>query len=357
MGFTIKKLHNRIYTIASDDSAYIYKLADCSVSNEYIEEEFNMIKIMSKKDKVFQVFDKLYSLTNINNRIEFRFGNQSLLCNKNTIFPNFNNRFPDKKIIMMRSVYDSNLVSIYNVYLNYSTSIVSVIHSILDIVNTVFRPNNFIHGDFKCNNILYNISTNEIKIIDLEFSIIVDDNIVLKEDTTINLYLDSTDTKVTKRFLFLFDIYILVKSILSCPTFFPLNLYECFMNIYNDYVNNQAFMDFVVIYSMIKNIPVKKTSSGTIDATYDIMMSELTIIPIGVFNNAFKKHVTLVHNIIATNIRINLHNTTNIDGSVFDVLTKTVHDDDHVVSIDSDDIVDTDTDETLNNNGKRMRVF
>ena len=85
---------------------------------------------------------------------------------------------------------------------------------------------------------------------------IVDDYLLLDENATVNLYLNSTDTKVTKRFLFLFDIYILVKSILSCPTYFPLNLYEKLLDIYDNYLDNETFMDFIVIYSMIKNRPI-----------------------------------------------------------------------------------------------------
>ena len=361
MSFIINKLHNRIYTIENNNDGYIYKLSDCSIANEFIVDEFNMFDTMSKKNKAFQVYDKLYTMSNINNKIGFRFGDHSILCNKNAIFPNFDEKFPDKKLAIMRAKYDSNLITVYNVYLKYNKPIITVISSILNIVNTVFRPNNFIHGDFKCNNILYHISTNDIKIIDLEFSVIVDDYLLLDENATVNLYLNSTDTKVTKRFLFLFDIYILVKSILSCPTYFPLNLYEKLLDIYDNYLDNETFMDFIVIYSMIKNIPVKKTSECTIDASYSIMMSELTVIPSGIFNKAFEEHVVIIHNILATNIRLNLHNISNIDNIDLDVIEKTIYDNDHVMSIDNhsdNSIIETsDVTDVTNDNGKRKRSY
>ena len=175
----------------------------------------------------------------------------------------------------------------------------------------------------------------------------------MNNNVKINLYINDSDIKLTKRFLFLFDIYIFIKSILSCPSSFPVDLYEQFKNSYSETHHSEAFLDFFVIYTMLRHIPIKRTIENTIDASYKLIISELSITPTNDFDDDFMNHVIEIHNIIAINIRVNLHSsrTLSVD-NVFNVLEK-ITDSDEVESIYSD--TQKDSQNTINEFGKRCR--
>lgn len=136
---------------------------------------------------------------------------------------------------------------------------INVIRNAMEILNTLKMNMNFVHGDLKLNNILFDLTTEKITFIDLEFTYFLKNNnklITINEIENINLYL-KTDIKkqVKDKFLYLFDIYIFTFS------FFVLKPYSYnkFFHIYlkkfieeNDYSeNNNNFYKFIIIFELL----------------------------------------------------------------------------------------------------------
>lgn len=126
----------------------------------------------------------------------------------------------------------------------------------------VARPNNFIHGDLKCDNILYSKNSMYVRFIDFEFSMILkSETVKIHRTDNINNYLHRSAV-YPKKCLELFDVFMLAKS------FYAFNLTNeehnlLFESLYDEFTKrtvlddeptmNNAFTDFFVVYAMLFN--------------------------------------------------------------------------------------------------------
>lgn len=102
------------------------------------------------------------------------------------------------------------------IYIDYKKDYVNAILQVIDNL----RRLNFYHGDFKCNNIMINISTLEVQIIDLEYSCILQGkNEITWYNVVLNYYDHEDDsycdrvTYFSDRIMYLYDMYKFVVSL------------------------------------------------------------------------------------------------------------------------------------------------
>jgi serine/threonine protein kinase len=158
--------------------------------NTYIE--YNNINIdseivINKSDKIYNL--KLRNLIDINN--------YDLL---------------DNKFSVLIGDYDTNMITFFEIKNNHISmdllcQIYIKIFSIIKFCNDTY---NFVHCDFKSNNILVdkNDPSNKVKIIDLEFSFIINENTRIKDlkNKNVNLYLQlKKNVILTPKFLKFLD--------------------------------------------------------------------------------------------------------------------------------------------------------
>lgn len=162
---------------------------------------------------------------------------------------------------------------IYNntIYMHWDTMLLSYgdiksehkhLCAILRVMDNL-RVLNFFHGDMKCDNIMINIYTCEVQIIDLEYSLILQDekNIIDWNHVTVNYYDRENECYIDeivyfgKRILFLYDIYK-----------FSVSLIFDFQMIWSDfkYVYRETYLDFLVI-SMLVDGDEKEYITSIID--------------------------------------------------------------------------------------------
>lgn len=165
----------------------------------------------------------------------------------------------------------------------------------LNYINVYLRPMNFIHGDLKINNILGKQSCYDIKFIDLEGSLICDKSIILLCDKSnmLNAYL-SVSGLISKEFLFIFDIVVLIFSILTVlrlhfTTF--VNLCKDELKNNKDAIKNMAFMDAFVLTLILNTTScdgktymingvkqdIIRKSDNCLNATFDTILTLFSI--------------------------------------------------------------------------------
>ena len=215
-----KKLVGNIFI----DEQYIYKVfIDCNIGKRLLNIEYDMYNHMNMICDNFKSFD---TMTNIR-------------C--------FNHDH------VLRGIFNPDMV---NFGLMLDHNYMNII-PLLKIIDTTLRPNNFFHGDFKQNNIIFNVITNDIQIIDLEFSrILIDNTIITDEDACLSYYIwDFNNMNITnglyrtfgKRYLFLYDMFKLVASIFDTK----------YVEIYNElFINfkSDTYLDFLLIYNIFIDI-------------------------------------------------------------------------------------------------------
>ena len=153
----------------------------------------------------------------------------------------------------------------------------------------------------------------DIKIIDLEFSLIMPkDTITMIEDHMISLYLNANGIKLTKKYLYLFDVFLLAQSIVSYPCYFSTGIYEFLLQIYqsNDNISNE-FMEFFIIYRLLKNEPSDSHFwNDYLDARYDTINNLILNTKAVSLGSVYESHLTRITEIISEVVRINLHHNT-----------------------------------------------
>jgi len=241
----------------------------CDLNNEY-----NNYKIIEKTDykNYFEKIKNIYSYKNINvyddlviyieyeelessslfpqekcnnidiNDIEITFNIKKLIDNKilskKILIDNFlfieNSDYIDNKLTTDEIInysyiknisflilnYNENNITLYKALNEYSTDKnIELIEQSLYKIKNLHDNLNFIHGDFKLNNILYNINTNNIIFIDLEFSQIIDKKDIFNNFIKINIsdYINSylllkNNFYLNIDFLKFFDIYLFTFS-------------------------------------------------------------------------------------------------------------------------------------------------
>lgn len=308
MDYKLIKLHRVIYAVRhKDGGSVIYKVSDCEEKNKSIKYEFNMIQHMSTLDPDFMTFDNYYSQQIQNGVIELPFYNTKLKCKMDGICKNHNHYF-ENDISLLYTVYNSKLVTIFDYCGMYKNMTIEIVHRVLNKINTVFRPNNFVHGDLKGDNIMYNISTHELKIIDLEFSLLCKTEIIeLTDDNSLSLYLGNV--KVTERYLQLFDIYLFCASLITCTDAFG----DISKIVRNDFVasedHNEVIKDFTVIYTylyLLGDSKLRNRKDNTILGSFDFINRTLMNVIDYNLNDMFNEHVVKIQNIIMENIALNI---------------------------------------------------
>jgi len=215
--------------------------------NTYIE--YNNINIdseivINKSDKIYNL--KLRNLIDINN--------YDLL---------------DNKFSVLIGDYDTNMITFFEIKNNHISmdllcQIYIKIFSIIKFCNDTY---NFVHCDFKSNNILVdkNDPSNKVKIIDLEFSFIINENTRIKDlkNKNVNLYLQlKKNVILTPKFLKFLDIYAL------CVDFIYYNTDKLapFMSVLDDICNKYIEDDCNVLIS--KNNITTDTNNLIVDDSY-----------------------------------------------------------------------------------------
>lgn len=305
MTFQIDKPFPNILTIINGDKQHIYKMAtDDNIRAIELENEYMMIQKMSTISDIFKTFDKYVDCNISNSQIEFPFYNSTLQISKYKISDEFETIYKNS-FNMMYGQLDPNWYTFYVYCRRHKNMFIETVVDILDKVETVFRPNNFIHGDFKGNNIMIDIGNNgnKIKIIDLDFSLIFDSQTTINinnADNLISLYLGPCT--VTKEYLFLFDIWILASSIISCPKFFPSDMHKLIEKYYNnkESIITETFMDFFVIYNILHEYGYKfrNTKRLEIDGRFKTINQYLLRKPSTIYDERYSNHVLKIQNII-----------------------------------------------------------
>lgn len=146
---------------------------------------------------------------------------------------------------------ESNMIGIYNPSLiifgkfhdpNIKNYI--IVYEKIFAIFAMFRKHNFFHGDLHSNNILidrYNFDN--IQIIDLEMSMIMnEENVVLNDcDTLLSIYTDVL--KVSRNFMFLFDMYVFVVTHLR-----DINANVININTYT--IENIVTFDYIILHKI-----------------------------------------------------------------------------------------------------------
>lgn len=306
---SIQRPYDKICIVTYGNVKIIYKLSTMDESVKAIETEYFLIRHMAKIDNAFETFDNYLYQEIIDNKIFFPILEHNLICHLPNLFRTYKTRFQKNKITMMYTILNTKLVTLYN-YINiYNHTAVKNIYKVLDIIHRVFRPNNFIHGDCKLDNIMINSSDYSLKIIDLEFSLLCQDinKITNEDECMIALYLGE-NLILDERYLQLFDIYILCASLVVCRFVLPLNILKAVRNnILNNEIMNETMMDFAVIYIYLFVMGRDKllNDKGNVIGTYDFINKILLNTIDYSLNDIYDKHVIKIQNIIMTNIALN----------------------------------------------------
>jgi hypothetical protein len=276
---TIKRLFQNIIILEYNDENIIYrKILKISFDDEFIERseyEFNNYEIIMKTDYkcYFENFYQKESFKNITNNSTLNFNiifnekKTDIILNIIDILPKEAYYFNENKSYNMTILigdYDKRKVTLSEFIKKYSkiddgmNKIIIVFKKILKIINDIHENLYFYHSDFKLNNILILEEDDKYKIFlfDLEFSFYNDkhyDIIIIDNDYPfINNYLNcANNTKITNKFMRLFDYYILCISLF---TFFNIDfIYQLKNELYEIIIDDKSFY-LVLFYILIDNM-------------------------------------------------------------------------------------------------------
>lgn len=330
-----------------------YKLLKYSLTkecNELLEDEYNKYQIISKNNLSLRynfenfnqiitmnnvVFDSNISLNIINNDIPYTidFNTNILNIDSNDIdYYNDDNvsenedelnkkkkykkikykfksiNFSIKKICFIVCDYDYRKSTfdkfIFKKNINMEHEII-YIKNVLNNLESLYEEQHFIHGDFKCDNILLlkdeNFKNNIIKDIkpyffDLEFSILCTQNkvkIISNHEPRINLYLNlEPNFYLLKEFFHMFDYYLFTISILSYHSELKKNI--SFISFVDKYLNNnnnndQNIMLFFYFYDKIYFYFKKNNTELTVNTMLDYCDYKIIY---NILNYSYNKHLS-----------------------------------------------------------------
>lgn len=225
------------------NKVYFKKIVKYSIHTKYnflLAMEYKNYKKIgdtTNKDYSFESFDDIVYVKNISIREEFSMcikhkENESEtkylinldiqdLCDIVTLRDLGGYRGIISQMVFMVATYDEEKISFDNFLHRNNTNMSDQVHYVAKIMkqlNEIYLERNFIHGDFKIDNIL--IKNEEISFIDLEFShfFTVNNHITVMDENIprVNLYLGSEKNVIlTKNFLHIFDIYLFTISLYS----------------------------------------------------------------------------------------------------------------------------------------------
>ena len=298
MAIVFKKLDISICTIACDGQECIYKFPVNKHETLDLKNEWQMIRKMSKISNVFKTFES-YSVDEVNDtHICFPFYESTIHIAKHNINSEFDNVY-SQAFNMMYYPHNKNLMELQTYCCKNKTML--PIFRVLNIVHTVFRPNNFIHGDFKLDNIMIDTSNDNIKIIDLDYSIICTDKNTLSKYDNIAMYLKPCT--VTKEYLFLYDLWLLATSVNLMTAYAAHDAFEEYYT-WSTSVTD-TFMDFLIICDIIYEDGCSLTEKDTIDGTFDTISKTLLSISTVDHDEKYNAHVEKIQKIVNENILLN----------------------------------------------------
>ena len=287
----INKEYNHIVLINNN---IIIKLPKCKHDIDLLTVEYEIYSLIDHKS--FNSFDTLLEYNDISmntNIVMSLYGTLYQTTAQQLLIKPWSDNFNLKMLV---GKYNKNIISLsqYRRQENMIIKIYQIYENIINIIEYCYNKWNFIHGDFKGNNILINTNNNDIKIIDFEFSLLFNDEQIIIKDQMINLYLKlDIDMIITKDFANFFDIYALCVDLVHN---YSVNLI-LFKNKLEEIINNEQIiksnnlLDFYIIYCNIyKNN--KKTFINTEDRCLNLSFRSI------VFNllHIPKHQVLLVQN-------------------------------------------------------------
>lgn len=236
----------------SDEKEKIYKISHSKSHSETILNEFKLYKRMSKITPCFKSFDEGF-IVEYGNDTEIPFDDDIFTIDISAI------RKQQDNIMLLCGPYNRSYVSFDKLISNNSIADnVSIMYEFTKVIDKYLHGNNFIHGDLKIDNFLYNPETKDFQIIDLEYSFVAsEEQMFVTNKSPIWHYLEKQGI-YNKSFLFLHDTLVLLMSFL----FEYINsdnfniLYNEFFNVYETHKHqvNKTFLSMIVLLQTLMEI-------------------------------------------------------------------------------------------------------
>lgn len=321
-----QRIHDKIFIFTKpNNDKIIYKVSVFDENVKSIKQEYALIRHMALIDNIFNTFDNYLEQDIIAEHILLPVDTVNYSYHMAKLFKSHTIRFENNKFSLMYTNFNPKLVTLYDYFKIYNNDVTKNVLKVLDIVHNVFHSNNFIHGDFKLDNIMIHITNYSFKIIDLDFSLICSNIKKITDDDDICLYLGKNIT-VNKRYLQLFDIYIFCASLVACYDYLSANVLKNIKKYFTKNATiNETILDFTVIYIRLHSLGKSKITTaknaiiGTFDFINKIFLNTLNYN----FNTKCNEHTIKIQNIIMENIALN----TNSDNSndLLNIDDSTIH--------------------------------
>ena len=183
------------------------------------------------------------------------------------------NNYYIKYITFLIMNYNENNFTFHttiNTYIHNINKIIELTQKCLLKLESLHKDLDFIHGDFKLNNILYDQIIDKITFIDLEFSIINNNKFIKTNNLEyINLYLNlENEIYISTEFLKFFDIYLFTFTFFMSKTLEYNNKFIMKLTEQNNLENisnndNQYYYIFFILYKILYNYCITKNISFT----------------------------------------------------------------------------------------------
>lgn len=248
------------------DRVKIYKFNN-ETSLSVIQHEFDIYMEMQKVSSAFVSFDKLLMCVTVNDLIYIPFDDVYIelnsYCDDTEICLNTDDK--DNNTYVLIGNYDEKYTDFSEFtiqYVNFSNAISSLefvnnIHALCIFIDNEMRANNFVHGDLKSDNILFNTKTKTFRLIDLEFSTIISgDTITVNRDENLHCshYLKCY-AEYSKEYMFLLDITVLTFTLLYQTRCNWKRMYSLLIDIYkSNRIKSKSFLDMLVIMHVLHKL-------------------------------------------------------------------------------------------------------
>jgi hypothetical protein len=211
------------------------------------------------------------------------------------------------QICVLRMEYSNDYLDIYKLYTDEAQNVNNLskrLFTALFALHTDIQPRHFIHGDLKISNILSSLAM-DVKLFDLEGSCIANEYEIINNDTKpmIHAYL-KMDGLVTREYLFIFDIFVLMFSAVHLVKHKFLSLLHTFRDHFKntpEIHTNTSFMNAFVIINLLwefkydgKAYTVNNMAYGILDGDNCINATYNTI------NALFSKNLTFSNQLVNT---------------------------------------------------------
>jgi hypothetical protein len=261
-----------ICKISRDDDTY-----------KSIKHEFELYSKMSKVSNAFNAF------THYSETLDYKGKDIDVLFNDTYIGVELNGLKLDsteltEHFCMIYGKFDRDKITFHD-YVKRRISkeqSLTIYHDITAVLDELYIKHKFTHGDSKINNYLVYVVTQEISLIDLDFSIKSDEPtmVVNHKTPSLNLYTCALDfCIITRDYAHLHDAFTLACGLKTgtCDGFSIMHIYELVRTLYidGDIPLNKTFIMFYIILVKLTNCSWEKMmypsghmNEGTINATF-----------------------------------------------------------------------------------------